>query len=112
MDRLYSRTLTIRDVMQSDQRRILENVAKATGTTRQDVRKDADGNDMFLYSNGDVVVFLRRKFDEPCTSSGCAWEVDISATNSAREEEAQKKVVDKAFVSLSNDAGLRSRLGT
>lgn len=80
----------------------LSRIATATDTTQKNVRKDADGNNMFLYSNDDVVIFVRRKFDRPCGKLGCSWKVDISPTDTALPKDSQKELVEIAFASLGN----------
>lgn len=110
LDKVYSRELTLEKVEDGDMEAILNGIARATNTSVQDIRKDADGNDMFLYSNDNVVVFVRRKFDEVCGAQGCSWKVDVSPTGTALPEASQKKVVDEAFASMAGADGIESHL--
>lgn len=100
LGQLYSRNLTLRHVRASELEAILGDVAAATRSSRKDVREDLDGSDMFIYSNNDLVIFIRRKFDEPCDQLGCAWKVNVSPADTTLSETSQKRIVDAAFSSV------------
>ena len=112
LDKLYSRQLVLEQVQSDDVEGILSGIATATNTSRKDVRKDVDGNDMFLYSNNDVTIFMRRKFDEACNAQGCSWKVDVSPSDTALSEASQKEVVDDAFDSMTVVPNVRSHSNT
>lgn len=110
LDKLYSRNLTLENVEAGDMESVLNSIARATNTSAQDVRKDLDGNDMFLYSSDDVVVFVSRKFDEACGEQGCSWKVDVSPTDTALPAASQKEVVDEAFTSMARADDIQPHL--
>jgi hypothetical protein len=110
LEKLYSRNLVLQQVEEGEMRAVLNSIARATNTSAKDVQKDLDGNNMFLYSNDDVVVLVQRKFDEPCGEQGCPWEVGISATDTTLPEASQKEVVDEAFTSIARAAEIQSHL--
>lgn len=109
--KLYSRNLTLERVENADLEIILNEIETTTKTSIKDIRKDMDGHDMFLYSSGDVVVFVRRKFDKSCDERGCPWEVNISPTNLTMPQAFQKKAVDSAFTSMVGADEIQSHLG-
>lgn len=108
--RLYSRSLTLKQVKEKELVSVLRVIADVTDTSKKEVRKDMDGNDMFLYSSSDVVIFVRRKFDEPCGALGCSWKVDVSPADTARPEASQKEVVDTALTSMASAKSIQSHL--
>lgn len=110
LGKLYSRNLTLQQVKEGELASVLSEIADATDTSQKDVRKDMDGNDMFLYSSDDVVIFVRRKFDEPCDELRCSWKVDVSPADTAQSEASQKEVVNSAFTSMASASGIQSHL--
>lgn len=110
LKKLYSRNLILQQVEEGEMGAVLNSIARATNTSAKDVQKDLDGNDMFLYSNDDVVVLVQREFDEPCGEQGCPWEVGVSATDTTLPEASQKEVVDEAFTSIARAAEIQSHL--
>lgn len=112
LGKLYSRNLTLQHVKGTELETVLRSIATATNTSQKDVRKDIDGNDMFLYSSNDVLIFVRRKFDEPCGELGCSWKVDVSPADTALSEASQKEVVDTAFTSMARVGDIQSHLSS
>lgn len=110
LTKMYTRTLILQHVKDPELDAILKGMAMATNTSQKDAKRDTDGNDMFLFSSSDVVVFVRRKFDEPCNELGCSWKVDISAVKASLPEASQKEVVDAAFTSMVGVGDVHSHL--
>lgn len=110
LNKLYSRDLTLRHVDNDKLGSILNSMAIAAKTSKKDIRKDADGSDMFLYSSSDVVIFVRRKFDEPCDEFGCTWKVGVSPADTALSNASQKELVDTAFTSITGAQDIQSHM--
>lgn len=110
LNKIYSRNLTLQHVKETELQAVLDRIESVTNANKKDVRKDNDGNDMFLYSSSDVVVFVRRKFDEPCSELGCSWKIDVSSAKASLPEFSQKEAVDAVLASMIRNDDIHSHL--
>jgi len=102
LGKLYSRSLVISNVQDAEIPALLRTMAESTNTSEKEVRKDLDGNNMFLYSGDNVVLFVRRKFGEQCTNGLCSWKINVSPAKTNMHTDEQKAVVDEAFNHLAS----------
>lgn len=100
--RLYSRNLELKYARTDDVRERLKDIQELVGAQERNVQRDLDGNEMYLYSDRDVVIFVRREFGSECESETCPWTLTVSSTDTSVPISTQKELVDNAIKSLRN----------